>query len=186
MARPVEYDLEKVLDSAMQLFWKKGYSGVSMAELVAHTGLNRATMYALFKDKEGLFKDALDNYYSKMSIRKLTTLKNNPGKKGLELFFESFGFNDDFKGCLFSNTMREKEFLNEETYNIPKEYFDTVGLQMQTNLEQAALDGDFHGDARSMALTLVTMIHGFHVHGKYNQSKADSEAIIKNVLSMIR
>ncbi len=45
MARPVEYDLEKVLDNAMEIFWQKGYEGVSMAELVLHTGLNRRTMY---------------------------------------------------------------------------------------------------------------------------------------------
>ncbi|QSZ41082.1 TetR family transcriptional regulator [Sulfurimonas aquatica] len=186
MARPIEYNLNEVLDSAMQLFWQKGYEGVSMGELVLHTGLNRATMYSLFKDKEGLFKDALENYYSKMSIRKLAVLKNNPGKKGIELFFETFSFNDNFKGCLFSNTMREKEFMHEETYNIPKDYFENVRLQMQINLEQASINGDFNGDAKSMALTLVTLIHGFHVYGKYNQSKEDSNAIITNILSMIR
>ena len=76
MARPVEYDLNKVLDSAMEIFWQKGYEGVSMAELVSYTGLNRRTMYSLFTDKEGLFKDALENYYSKLSAQKLTILKN--------------------------------------------------------------------------------------------------------------
>ena len=101
MARPVEYDLNKVLDSAMEIFWKKGYEGVSMAELVSHTGLNRRTMYSLFKDKEGLFKDALENYYSKLSAQKLTILKNNPGKKGIELFFQSFTFKKILKVVYF-------------------------------------------------------------------------------------
>ncbi len=32
MARPTEYDLEKVLDNAMELFWQKGYENVSMAD----------------------------------------------------------------------------------------------------------------------------------------------------------
>jgi TetR/AcrR family transcriptional repressor of nem operon len=186
MARPVEYDLEKVLDNAMEIFWQKGYEGVSMAELVLHTGLNRRTMYSLFKDKEGVFHDALDHYYSKNGARQLGILKKNPGKKGIELFFQYFSFHDQFKGCLFSNTMREKEFMDEKTYNIPKEYFDEVRIEMEKNLEQAFLDGDFHGDPRSMALTIITMIHGFHVYGKYNDSKEDSDAIIKNVLSMIR
>lgn len=186
MARPVEYDLEKVLDNAMEIFWQKGYEGVSMAELVFQTGLNRRTMYSLFKDKEGVFHDALDHYYSKNGARQLSILKKNPGKKGIKLFFQYFSFHDNFKGCLFSNTMREKEFMTEKTYNIPKEYFDKVQLEMEKNLQQASLDGDFHGDAKSMALTIITMIHGFHVYGKYNQSKQDSDAIIKNVLSMIR
>src|SRR5660397_104795 len=101
MARPVEYDLQEVLDRAMEIFWEKGYQGVSMSQLVAYTGLNRGTMYSLFKDKEGLFRDTLDNYYAKSSACKLAILKDNPGKSGMVLFFQSFAFCDDFKGCLF-------------------------------------------------------------------------------------
>ena len=90
MARPVEYDIEEVLNNAMELFWEKGYEGVSMGQLVKYTGLNRRTMYSLFKDKEGLFKDALENYYIKRSAQKIAILKNNAGKKGIELFFQNF------------------------------------------------------------------------------------------------
>jgi len=186
MARPVEYDIEKVLDNAMELFWEKGYEGVSMAQLVKHTGLNRRTMYSLFQDKEGIFKDALDNYYTKKSAQKLAILKENPGKQGIVLFFQSFTFKDDFKGCLFSNTLREKEYVDEDTYNIPRNYFDTVCTQMEINLTQAFESSEFTGDSKAMALTFITFIHGFQVYGKYNNSKEDSDAIIKNLISMVR
>jgi len=186
MARPVEYDIEKVLDNAMELFWEKGYEGVSMAQLVKHTGLNRRTMYSLFQDKEGIFKDALDNYYTKKSAQKLAILKENSGKKGIVLFFQSFTFKDDFKGCLFSNTLREKAYVDEDTYNIPKNYFDTVCAQMEINLTQAVDSSEFTGDSKAMALTFITFIHGFQVYGKYNNSKEDSDAIIKNLISMVR
>jgi len=187
MARPVEYDLDDVLDKAMEIFWQKGYNNVSMAQLVSYTGLNRRTMYTLFKDKEGLFKDALDHYYTKNSLIKLTILKQNRGKKGIELFFESFNdFNQNFKGCLFSNTIREKDQLDESTYNIPKGYFDKICSQLEKNLIEAKEDKQFSGDSRTMALTLITFIHGYHVHGKYNSSKEDSMAIKKNILNMIQ
>lgn len=186
MARPIEYDLNKVLENAMELFWQKGYESVSMADMVLHTGLNRRTMYSLFKDKEGLFKDALEHYYSKRGKRQLSVLKENPGKKGIELFFDIFGFEENFKGCLYSNSMREKDCINEETYNIPKKYFNDICNGFEENLTQALEMGEFSGDARAMALTIITLIHGFHVHGKYNHSKEDGEAIIKNILNMIR
>lgn len=186
MARPVEYDLEKVLDNAMEIFWQKGYEGVSMAELVSKTSLNRRTMYSLFKDKEGIFRDALDNYYSKRSSQKLNILKQNPGKSGLVLFFQSFTFGNNFKGCLFSNTMREKDFVDERTYDIPKEYFESLKEQMQINLSQAVEDKDFSGNVEATALIFVTFIHGFHVHGKYNHSKDDSKIIIENIINMIK
>ena len=186
MARPIEYDLNKVLDNAMEIFWEKGFEGVSMAQLVEHTGLNRRTMYSLFKDKNGVFKDALDNYYSKRSAKKLEILKNNHGKKGLLEFFQSFEFSEEFKGCLFSNTMTDKEFVDNETYNIPKEYFNKLKKQIEINLNEAKEDNEFSGNSQAMALTIITFIHGFHVHGKYNTNKNDSQMIIKNLIDMIK
>ena len=186
MARPVEYDLEKVLDDAMEIFWQKGYHGVSMNELVSCTKLNRRTMYSLFKDKEGLFLNALEHYYSKKSAQKLKVLKNNPGIKGIEKFFETFVFSEKFKGCLFSNTIREKDFLSENTYSIPKIYFEKIRVQLEENLLQAKEMNDFNGDTNAMSHTIITFIHGFNVYGKYNHSKEQSKMMVKNFLSLLR
>jgi len=82
--------------------------------------------------------------------------------------------------------MREKEFMQAETYNIPKKYFDDIREGLENSLSQAIKMGEFNGDVKAMALTLVTLIHGFHVHGKYNSSCEDGRAIIENMLSMIR
>ena len=186
MARPVEYDLEKVLDNAMELFWQKGYENVSMADLVSYTGLNRRTMYSLFVDKEGIFKDALDNYYAKRSSNIIGILKNNSGKKGIEMFLNNFSFHDKFKGCLFNSCMSKGEFMKKESFDIPKEYFIDLRNQLEINLKDASKEGSFSGDAKAMALTIITLIHGFNIHGKYNHSKEEGELIIKNILNMIR
>lgn len=186
MARPAEYDLEKVLDNSMDLFWKKGYENVSMADLVSFTGLNRRTMYSLFTDKEGIFKDALDNYYIKRSSKNIELLKSNPGKKGVVLFLEKFNFDENFRGCLFTNCMGKSEFMKKETFDIPKEFFTKLQIQIEENLREASKNGEFNGDAKSMALTIITLIHGLNVHGKYNHSKEDGEAIIKNIINMIQ
>ncbi len=186
MARPVEYDLNKVLDSAMELFWQKGYENVSMAQIVEHTGLNRRTMYSLFKDKEGIFKDCLENYYLKRSSKIIALLKDNPGKKGIELFLKNFTFNDKFKGCLFNNCMGKGDLMNNDAFEIPKSYFESLRLQIEKNLEIAKSNGEFSGDVKALALTIITIIHGFNIFGKYNHSKEDGEIIINNILNMIR
>lgn len=186
MARPVEYDIEKVLDNAMEIFWQKGYENVSMADLVSYTGLNRRTMYSLFTDKEGIFKDALDNYYAKRSLNLINILKNNSGKKGIEMFLDNFNFHDKFKGCLFNSCMSKGEFMNEDAYKIPKDFFTSLRTQFEENLKTAAKEGEFNGDVKAMALTIITIIHGFNVHGKYNHSKEDGELIKKSILNMIQ
>ena len=186
MARPTEYDLEKVLDNAMELFWQKGYENVSMADLVAHTGLNRRTMYSLFTDKEGIFKDSLDNYYTKRSSKNITLLKNNPGKKGIVMFLEKFIFDKNFRGCLFTNCMGKSEFMAQDAFDIPKDFFEKLQEQIEENLKEASVCGEFNGNAKAMALTIITLIHGLNVHGKYNHVKEDGEIIVKNIIDMIR
>ena len=62
MGRPREFDLEKALDRALQVFWRQGYEGASIAELTQAMGINPPSLYAAFGNKEGLFRKALDRY----------------------------------------------------------------------------------------------------------------------------
>jgi TetR/AcrR family transcriptional regulator len=44
-----------VLDAAEKLFFSKGYDNVSMDDIASEIGLNKATLYLYFKNKESLF-----------------------------------------------------------------------------------------------------------------------------------
>jgi len=60
--RPREFDVEKVLDRALKVFWRKGYEGASLSQLTKAMGINRPSLYAAFGNKEALFRKALDRY----------------------------------------------------------------------------------------------------------------------------
>ena len=60
--RPRSFDLDRALDRALQMFWRKGYEGTSLADLTEAMGINRPSVYAAFGDKEALFRKALDRY----------------------------------------------------------------------------------------------------------------------------
>ncbi|MFD5645580.1 TetR/AcrR family transcriptional regulator [Streptomyces anulatus] len=62
MARTKEFDPEAALQSALQLFWQRGYEATSMADLVEHLGIGRASIYATFGNKHELYLKALDRY----------------------------------------------------------------------------------------------------------------------------
>jgi AcrR family transcriptional regulator len=62
MGRPREFDVDKALDLALQVFWRKGYEGASMADLTETMGITRPSLYAAFGNKEELFRKALDRY----------------------------------------------------------------------------------------------------------------------------
>jgi AcrR family transcriptional regulator len=62
VGRPREFDADKALGRALQVFWRKGYEGASLPDLTAAMGISRPSLYAAFGNKEALFRKALDSY----------------------------------------------------------------------------------------------------------------------------
>jgi AcrR family transcriptional regulator len=60
--RPREFAVDKALDRALKVFWRKGYEGASLADLTQAMGINRPSLYAAFGNKEALFKKAINRY----------------------------------------------------------------------------------------------------------------------------
>lgn len=60
--RPREFDRDAALQTMQELFWRHGFEGVSMADLVAATGLASARLYAAFGSKEQMFREAVELY----------------------------------------------------------------------------------------------------------------------------
>ena len=62
--RPREFDREYALLKARNLFWRQGYEGTSMSDLVAELGIASARIYKAFGSKEQLFRQAIAHYES--------------------------------------------------------------------------------------------------------------------------
>ena len=65
MGRPRSFDMGEALDAAMEVFWRRGYDGATLAELTCAMGIKPPSLYAAFGNKEGLLKAALDRYAQK-------------------------------------------------------------------------------------------------------------------------
>ena len=62
--RPRNFDEDQAIDSAMRVFWEKGFEGTTMTDLTDATGLSRSSIHAAFGSKEGLFLKAVERYQS--------------------------------------------------------------------------------------------------------------------------
>ena len=69
MGRPREFDIDTALERAMELFWRQGYEGTSLADLTRELGVTRPSLYAAFGSKEALFFRALDRYEARAGYR---------------------------------------------------------------------------------------------------------------------
>jgi AcrR family transcriptional regulator len=62
MGRPRSFCTTQALNSAMQVFSRKGYEGASIAELKKAIGINSPSLYAAFGSKKELFHRVLAHY----------------------------------------------------------------------------------------------------------------------------
>src|SRR5271168_5134251 len=67
--RPRSFDEAEALEKATQVYWSKGYDGVTIDDLVAGMGVGRPSLYAVFGDKRTIFLRVLKAYAEKKGAR---------------------------------------------------------------------------------------------------------------------
>lgn len=76
--RPRRFEPDEALDRALDAFWTGGYTGTSLDELSAATGMNRPSLYAAFGDKRRLYLTVLDRFTQMMEAAVSTAMANAP------------------------------------------------------------------------------------------------------------
>jgi len=96
---------ERLLQSAMKLFVKKGYKGSSVAEITKDAGLTRGALYCHFKTKEHLARELIKLFEEKY-LNSMIAYVEKEGKGPSDKFQKMMHFNVWFAGehpdlCLF-------------------------------------------------------------------------------------
>jgi AcrR family transcriptional regulator len=60
--RPWSFDRDAAVETAMLLFWRHGYEGVSIGDLTKAIGVAPPSLYAAFGSKLGLYQQAMTRY----------------------------------------------------------------------------------------------------------------------------
>ncbi|MEO0648896.1 MAG: TetR/AcrR family transcriptional regulator, partial [Cyanobacteria bacterium J06650_10] len=60
--RPRQFDLDKAISTALDLFHRRGYDGVGVAELSKSMGITAPSLYSAFGNKRSLFEQVLKHY----------------------------------------------------------------------------------------------------------------------------
>ncbi|MDR3428206.1 TetR/AcrR family transcriptional regulator [Silvimonas sp.] len=76
--RPRSFDEMGALEKATQVFWSKGYDGVTIDDLVAGMGVGRPSLYSVFGDKRAIFLRVLKAYAEKKGARAAKALFSPP------------------------------------------------------------------------------------------------------------
>jgi TetR/AcrR family transcriptional repressor of nem operon len=162
MARPREYDMDQVVQRAMEAFWRRGYVATSMADIYAATGLKPGSVYAAFGDKETLFRQAFEAYARHF---RATLPAGTRGLKAIADWLETqrrLAVEDpERRGCLIVNTVLERAAHTEATIALAQGRLQEIRDFFLGRLTQAMQDGDLPAEtdlaARADALLGTVM-----------------------------
>lgn len=146
MARTREFEPETVLDTALDLFWRKGYKACSMADVVRHSGVARYGLYQAFKDKDQLYCAALKRYQQKIHDH---FVKPFDGKRAsYQSLVEHFDRvldqleNGEHQGCFAHQAAIERGGKNPDVDKIIQCIFENSRKSFRTVIENAIEDGE--------------------------------------------
>lgn len=189
MGRHREFDVEKVLDAAMCVFWRKGYEGASYADLTEAAGVERPALYAAFGNKEALFRKALARYYEQyldyfpeaLQLPTSREVATHLLRNAVDLHTRYA----DRPGCLGINGALA---ASDDAEPVRQSLIDAraaAEVQLRERLERAKAEGDLPETARPDALAayLMAILHGMAVQAKAGLGRDMLEAVAEQALS---
>ncbi len=103
--RPRSFDERDALEKATQVFWSKGYDGVTIDDLVAGMGVGRPSLYSVFGDKRVIFLRVIKAYAERKGASAAKALLSPQGLRDAIIAFlryavESATEKGSAPGCL--------------------------------------------------------------------------------------
>lgn len=161
--RPREFDIDRALDRALEVFRRNGYDGASIADLTEAMGINPPSLYAAFGNKEALFRKALDRYIEQLDYWNEALAKPTAREMVEHLLYSTADFmtNDCRpRGCMF---VRGVLSCGESTEAIRAELEarrNAAEVALRERFERAQASGEVKcdcdpGDAARYILTVL-------------------------------
>ena len=106
-----QFDEEQVLATALDVFWRRGLTATTMAEIAAATGVQRGSLYNAYGEKERIFLLAFDRYAARFLGAVREALSEPDLVRALDRFFDVAIANMTSgvppRGCLTTKTATE-------------------------------------------------------------------------------
>lgn len=173
MSRTKEFDPDAVLQRALELFWERGYEATSMADLVEHLGIARASIYATFGDKHSLYLRALDRYVQTRDPDPVEQLSQpGPALPAVRALVEAYAAeslcDERRRGCMIVNTAVELMSRDPRAARRVEASWDTLETALTSALTRARAQGEIRRgkDPRALARLLLVVLQGMRVLGR--------------------
>ncbi|MBL6444891.1 TetR/AcrR family transcriptional regulator [Fulvivirga sp. 29W222] len=189
MPKNVTFDRTEIIGKVTDLFWRKGYHGTSMQDLVNATGLNRSSLYNSFGDKFSLFLESLKFYQEREQTLAFANLfKEKSVYAAIRSFFyaliDSIESDQDHKGCYLINCTAELSATDEK---VQKFLIDNQ-LMLRHTFAELIRTGQDNGEisvqkgADDLALYLFSSLQGLRLTGMLTDSRKELNSVVDQIM----
>lgn len=193
MARTKEFDPDAALQSALELFWRRGYEATSVADLVEHLGIGRASIYATFGGKNELYLKALDRYAEMRDPLLLAELSQpGPALPAVRAVVRRFAAEaaspqGRLNGCFVTNTAAELAPHDSAAARRVEISWERLEAPLHSALVRAQAQGELAGgrDPRALARMLLVLLQGIRVVGKASDDPARVRDAAEQALTLL-
>jgi AcrR family transcriptional regulator len=171
-----------IMESAQKLFLSKDYDEVSMNSIAKEVGVNKATLYYYFKNKEALyFAIVLQSVQVLVKMAREEIKKGNTGYEKILLYGNAMDkFSTEYPGCLKLLYAPQSSKFDMGNLNSSEEYKEVMGILkdlmfiMRDLIQSGIDDGTIREDVNPMeAAVLMSLI---------SQSMSNMSCLYKNML----
>lgn len=184
-----QFDEDKLLADALDLFRRKGLRATSMLDLAAATGIQRGSLYNAFGDKEELFLRAFDRYATRFVETAQKSLNAADARTALTAFLDSAIANmtDGMPphGCLTTRTATETDLIGDAVRERIRELLDSVEAILESALTRHRHQLNLTPEAT--AQLVVTFTRGLavmeRVHGDRRRLQRNADALVETLVA---
>jgi TetR/AcrR family transcriptional repressor of nem operon len=189
--RPKDFEETVVLDRAIDLFWKQGYEGTNLEQLLAAMGMGKGSMYHNFGNKRELFKLALNRFIGNFtSWFESEISKSKDPVAFLKDFFRGIprqGSDDHKKGCFLGNTVAELACIDPGLEKLAIEHLEKMERVFYECIKAGQQNGKIKSkaDARLLARHLINLWNGLNITRRMYPNGRDLVPLIEMQLKLI-
>jgi TetR/AcrR family transcriptional repressor of nem operon len=183
MGRPRAFHPQDFLNTALDVFWLKGFQATSMADLMKTSGLASASIYKLYPDKKSLFLAALTQYMED-GLRRMAARANElpPGealRETLDYCAHLSSGENGIRGCLTIAAANELIPGDKEVCEKVHFMFNGIKQHLEHIIRRGQEEDIFRTDtaASVIAESLFMLLEGMRVYGKIGPEIADLKQV---------
>lgn len=188
LGRPRCFCEEAALDAAMRVFWEKGYEGASLSDLTEAMGINRPSLYAVFGNKEELFRRAMVRYADGPAAYIREALMEPTARAVVEALLKGsvrlLGDPHNPRGCFSVRGALAGGSEADAVRDALTQWRRHGEAEIQKRLKRAQTEGDLAKDVDAGDLTryLTTILNGLGIQAANGASKAELTRVAEMAL----